>query len=101
MIVNTTEECSCSVLANILDKEMWATRMFVDEGTDIVNETRDENERTFGSLLLDYRTNMRSNISRAMINLQLSQLMTGRSSLLLGHASFSCVSLSFLSSIVN
>ena len=54
MIINTTEECSCRITTNVLDKEMTATRMLIEEVRNIVNEAGNHNKRAFDGLLLDY-----------------------------------------------
>lgn len=55
VVVNASKECCGSILANHLDDEMSTSRMFLNESRNIVNETRNENERTFGSLFLDWK----------------------------------------------
>lgn len=45
MIINTTEECSRCILANILDQKMTTTRVLIEEVRDIVDETGDDNQR--------------------------------------------------------
>ena len=52
MIVDTTEECSRSVLADVLGEEMTATRVFFEERRNIVDETGDNDEGTLDALLL-------------------------------------------------
>lgn len=53
VVVDTSEECSSSVLANVLADQVATTRMFVHEGRDIMNETGDEDKGTGLGLLLD------------------------------------------------
>ena len=52
VIVDTTEECSRSVLADVLGEEMTATRVLFEERGNIVDETGDNDERTLDALLL-------------------------------------------------
>jgi len=52
MIIDTTEESGCRILANVLDQEMTTSRMFVEEIRDIVDETGNNNKRSLLSLLL-------------------------------------------------
>jgi hypothetical protein len=54
MIIDTTEKCCSRVLPEHLNQEMWPTRVLFDEGTHIMDKSRDEDEGTFLSLLLDY-----------------------------------------------
>ena len=53
MVINTSEEGSSRVLANVLAHEMTSTRMFILERGYIVNETSDENKRASLGLFLD------------------------------------------------
>ena len=53
MVVHTAEEGRCCVLSDHLNDEMWSSGVLVDEGSNVVNETRDENEVTLLGLLLD------------------------------------------------
>lgn len=53
VVIDTTEERRCRILANHLDEQMGASRMFIDERADVMNEPRDENEMTFGRLFLE------------------------------------------------
>ena len=52
MIVDTTEECSRSVLADVLGEEMTATRVLFEERGNVVDETGDNDEGTLDALLL-------------------------------------------------
>jgi hypothetical protein len=53
MVIHTTEERGSSIFADELDQEMGTSRMLVNEIRNIMNESRDEDERSFSSLLLD------------------------------------------------
>lgn len=103
MIINTAEEGCCSILPDEFDQQMWATGMFINKCSDVVNKAGNENERSLLSLLLDWPigTVRKGKMGRMEEDVQLSQLITGKSSLSLGQTSFSCVSLSFFNSIVN
>ena len=54
MVINTTEECGRSVLADHLDEEMRTSRVLIDKVRHIVDKAGDEDERTLLGLLLDY-----------------------------------------------
>jgi len=54
VVVNTTEECGRSVLADHLDEEMGTSRVLIDKVRHIVDKAGDEDERTLLRLLLDY-----------------------------------------------
>jgi len=43
MFVNATEECRRCVFADLLCQQVAATRVFIEEYANIVNETSDEN----------------------------------------------------------
>ena len=55
VIVDTTEECSRSVLADVLGEEMTATRVFFEERGNVVDETGDNDEGTLDALLLVWK----------------------------------------------
>lgn len=55
VIVNTTEESSRSVPAEVLLDQVTATRVLLHEGRDVVDEAGDEDQRTSLGLLLDYK----------------------------------------------
>ena len=57
VVVNTAEESSGSILADVLDEKVLATRVLFEEGSDIMDEASDENKGTFARLLLDYKQN--------------------------------------------
>jgi hypothetical protein len=83
VIVDTAKECCGRVLSDHLDNQVTPSRMLLNEGRDVVDETRDKNEGTFGSLLLDWGDIRRSANEVWEIYVQLSQSTTG-SSLLSG-----------------
>lgn len=53
VIIDTTEEGCCSILANELEDEMGTTWMLFNERADIVDKTRDKDEWPFRSLIQD------------------------------------------------
>jgi len=53
VVIDTAEEGSCCVFANILDQEMTATRVLVKEVRDVVNETGDDDQRARLCLLAE------------------------------------------------
>ena len=55
VVINTTEESCRSILADHLRDQVATTRVLVHEVRNIVNETGNDNKRTLGGLLLDYR----------------------------------------------
>jgi len=52
MIINTTEKCCGCILADHLGNKVSASRMLIHEVGNIVNEPSNQNERSFGRLLL-------------------------------------------------
>ena len=54
VVVNTTEEGRCRVLADVLDEQVAATRVLVEERGNIVDEAGNEDEWALLRLLLDY-----------------------------------------------
>lgn len=52
VVVNTAEEGCGTIFANHLDDKMSASGMLFDKFRNIVDETRDENQGSLGSLLL-------------------------------------------------
>ena len=52
MVIDTTKEGCCRILANVLDQEMTATGMLIKKVRDIMNETSDDDQRTLERLLL-------------------------------------------------
>ena len=54
MVVNTTEECGRSVLADHLDEEMRTSRVLINKVRHIVDKAGDEDEGTLLRLFLDY-----------------------------------------------
>ena len=55
MVINAAEESSCGVLANVFHKKMTTSRMLIQEGSDVVNESSNENEGAPLSLLEDFK----------------------------------------------
>lgn len=53
MVVDTAEERCSGILANVLCEQMAATRMFVHEVRDIVNEASDDDQWSPLGLLQD------------------------------------------------
>ena len=53
MVINPAEERGCRILADILDNQVTATRVLVNECGYVVDETTDDNQGTGGGLLLD------------------------------------------------
>lgn len=103
VVIHTAEEGCRRVLANHLDQEMRATGVLVDEVRHVVDEAGDQDKRALLGLFLDCVDSGKFGKAKRYkaVYVQLSQLMTGRSSLLLGQAKVSCVSLSFFSCIVS
>lgn len=54
VIIYTSKERRRRILANVFLQEMSTTRMFVDEGANVVNEAGDENKSSCLRLVLDY-----------------------------------------------
>ncbi len=54
MVVDTTEERCCTILADHLRNEVTATRMLIDERGDVVDEASDNDQGTLHRLLLDW-----------------------------------------------
>jgi len=53
VVVNAAEECSGRILADILREQMAATRVFVEEGRNVMDEATDNDERPSLGLLLE------------------------------------------------
>lgn len=47
MIIDTTEESCRRILANHLDDQVGTTRMLIDKTGNIVDKTRNDDQRTF------------------------------------------------------
>jgi len=54
VVINTTEECRRSVLADHLDEEMRTSRVLIDKVRHVVDKAGDEDEGTLLRLFLDY-----------------------------------------------
>lgn len=52
VVVDTAEERCGGVFANVLDEEMATAGMLFEEGGDVVDESGDDDERAFDTLLL-------------------------------------------------
>ena len=54
MIVDTTKERRCRILADVLHKEVTPTWVLIQERADIVDESRNKDQRASLSLLDNY-----------------------------------------------
>ena len=53
MVVNTTEERSRRIAADVLDEQVTSTWVLIEEVGDVVDETGDDDQRTLDRLFLD------------------------------------------------
>lgn len=44
MVIDTTKECSRRILANIFDKQVSTSRVFINEVRDIMDESSNDNQ---------------------------------------------------------
>ena len=85
VVVDTTEERRCRILANVLREQMTATGMFIQEVRDIVNEASNDDQRSLLGLFEDYSSVSAWLVIKNNDNSQDSYEMTGRSLLSVGH----------------
>ena len=60
VVVDTAKERGRRVAADVLREHVTSSGMIIEERADVVNEARDNDEWTLGSLLLDYTDNEQS-----------------------------------------
>ena len=53
MVVNTTEERSRRIAADVLDEQVTSTWVLIEEVGDVVDEAGDDDQRTLDRLFLD------------------------------------------------
>ena len=56
VIIHAPEECGSRVLAYVLQNQVTATRVLIDQSRDIVDEASDDDQRPLQRLLSDYIT---------------------------------------------
>ena len=98
MVVNTTEERSRRIAADVLDEQVTSTWVLIEEVGDVVDEAGDDDQGTLLGLLLDCMRSQHMHEAQGKDDdAQESHEMTGRSFEEAGHTSLSWTSRIFLS----